>query len=54
MPRGIDPGFGHNVGMVDPVQQARDILNQKITTAPENVAQALLGDVAPLPRGTQG
>ena len=40
MPRGIDPGFGHNVGMVDPVQQARDTLNQKITTAPESVAPA--------------
>ncbi len=38
MPRGIDPGFGHNVGMVDPVQQARDTLNQKITTAPESAA----------------
>ncbi len=40
VPVGIDPGFGHNVGTVDLVQQATDHLKEKIGAAPKPLAQA--------------
>lgn len=40
VPVGIDPGFTHNVGTVNPAQQARRRLDEKIAAAPPIAAAA--------------
>ena len=40
VPVGIDPGFGHNVGLLKPVAEARNLLDGKIASAPEALAAA--------------
>ena len=40
VPRGIDPGFGHNVGKVAQIQPAQKLLAEKIAAAPPPLAAA--------------
>ena len=40
MPRGIDPGFGHNVGKLGQIQPAQGLLAEKIAAAPPPLAAA--------------
>lgn len=40
VPRGIDPGFGHNVGQLDQVEEAVGRLQEKITAAAPDLAAA--------------
>ncbi len=46
VPRGIDPGFGHNVGLVDPVRDARALLRERLAAAPPALANAADEDPA--------
>jgi len=43
VPRGIDPGFGHNVGRIDTGQAAADRLIRRIDAAPPDIARAAIG-----------
>ncbi len=45
VPVGIDPGFAHNPGTVDPVAGARDILKDRLAKAPPALARAATSDV---------
>ena len=38
MPVGIDPGFGHNVGLLDPVDDARAMFAGKVSASPPPLA----------------
>ncbi len=40
VPNGIDPGWAHNVGLLDPVAEARAYLEGRLVTAPEAVRRA--------------
>lgn len=40
VPVGIDPGFGHNVGLLKPAAEVRKVLNNKIAAAPPPLAAA--------------
>ena len=40
VPRGIDPGFAHNVGTLDPVRGAQDVLSDKLAAAAPDIAAA--------------
>ena len=40
VPAGIDPGFGHNVGLIDPVREARGRLEEKLSAADPSIAAA--------------
>ena len=43
VPAGIDPGFAHNVGRINPGREAADRLIAKIDAAPEELARAAIG-----------
>ena len=43
VPLGIDPGFGHNVGLISPIEHANRILGGKIFGAPPDLAAAAAG-----------
>ncbi len=43
VPRGIDPGFGHNVGLINANQAAANRLIDRIDTAPPDLARAAIG-----------
>ncbi len=43
VPVGIDPGFAHNVGTINPGREAADRLIAKIDAAPEDLARAAIG-----------
>ncbi len=57
VPVGIDPGFGHNVGLLRPAAEARKILERKIAAAPAPLAAAArargLGDWIDMGRGAR-
>lgn len=44
VPRGIDPGWGHNVGKVRLERDAADALISKIDRAPDDLARAAVGN----------
>ena len=44
VPVGIDPGFQHNVGTIDLVQDARSRLDEKLRDAPATVRQTVAED----------
>ena len=43
VPVGIDPGFAHNVGLINPGRDAADRLIAKIDAAPDDLARAAVG-----------
>ena len=45
VPVGIDPGFAHNAGTVDPVADAARLLDERLRTAPPALARAARTDV---------
>lgn len=44
VPVGIDPGFAHNVGRLDPSTEAQALLDAKIANAAPDIAAAARGE----------